>query len=203
MGRQKQQAMDAGVGAVLLGAVSTFGDWLWTHYIPDGAVVPGILHGVVVFLVIGLFLASRAVRSGGLPERARQLVWGLPVAGAVIAAAFYPIYGFLDAVGYGGYRGYLGSLLVTWVAMWGVIAWLHGRARPHSQGAGETASRAALAAVGSGLAFWAISDIWTKAQPGGPNYLWHFACWSFAFLPGFAALLLPIPGSPEPAADVD
>ncbi|MEO1370088.1 MAG: hypothetical protein AAFX50_23140, partial [Acidobacteriota bacterium] len=59
------------------------------------------------------------------------------------------------------------------------------------------------AAVGSGLAFWAISDIWTKAQPGGPNYLWHFACWSFAFFPGFAALLLPLPGSSESSVTVD
>ncbi|MEO1370627.1 MAG: hypothetical protein AAFX50_25875, partial [Acidobacteriota bacterium] len=97
----------------MLGAVSTFGDWLWTHYIPDGAVVPGILHGVVVFLVIGLFLASQAVRAGGLPGRARQLTWGLPVAGAVIAAAFYPLYGLIDALGYSAYYGYLVSLLVT------------------------------------------------------------------------------------------
>ncbi|MEM1177225.1 MAG: hypothetical protein AAGM22_02675 [Acidobacteriota bacterium] len=178
---QRQEIIDALVGAVGLGAVSTFGDWLWTHYIPDGAVVPGILHGVVIFLVIALFLAWRAQRAGGDPARIRQLIWGLPVAGAVIAASFYPLFGVL---------GYLGSLLVTWVAMWWVLAWLNGRARNVDESGLATVTRAVAAAVGSGLAFWAISGIWTEAQPGGPNYAWNFVCWSFAFLPGFAALFL-------------
>jgi hypothetical protein len=47
-----------------------------------------------------------------------------------------------------------------------------------------------LAAVGSGLAFWAISGIWTRHEAGGPRYAYNFACWTLAFLPGFLALLL-------------
>lgn len=181
--KQKNLAMQTAASlaaAVTLGAVSTFGDWLWAHFIPDGAVIPGVVHGVVIFLVIALVLAATA-RADGDSAATRRLVWALPVAGALIAASFYPLFRVL---------GYLGSLLVTWVAMWLVTAWLYGRARGGHEGARRTLLRGLLAAVGSGLAFWAISGIWTEAQAGGPDYPWHFVCWSFAFLPGFAALLL-------------
>ncbi len=48
--------------------------------------------------------------------------------------------------------------------------------------------RGALAAVGSGLAFYLISGIWTRFDPKAIDYLYNFGCW--AFLPGFLALLL-------------
>ena len=191
--------VQATLGASLvLGAVSTFGDWLWTHYIPDGAIIPGIAHGVIIFLVIAFVLAATARREDGADSAAiRRLLWALPVAGAVIAASFYPLYMVLGFLG--PLARYLTSLLITWVAMWLVLAWLYAGASGGHEGTQRTLIRGALAAVGSGLAFWAISGIWTKAQPGGPNYLWHFACWSFAFLPGFAALfLLQKPEASEP-----
>ena len=50
--------------------------------------------------------------------------------------------------------------------------------------------RGVLAALTSGLAFYAISGIWTNPAPGGPNYAYNFLCWTIAFLPGFAALLV-------------
>jgi len=53
--------------------------------------------------------------------------------------------------------------------------------------------------LGSGLAFWAVSGIWTRHDPGGPNYAYNFACWTLAFLPGFLALLLR--DRPGPAID--
>ncbi len=53
----------------------------------------------------------------------------------------------------------------------------------------RTLLRGVSAAIGSGLAFWAISGIWTDPA-ADPSYLWRFACWTFAFLPGFLALLL-------------
>jgi class 3 adenylate cyclase len=46
------------------------------------------------------------------------------------------------------------------------------------------------AALLSGAAFWAISGIWLEREPGGPNYAWNFLCWTFAYFPGFAALLV-------------
>jgi hypothetical protein len=51
----------------------------------------------------------------------------------------------------------------------------------------------------SGAAFYAISDIWTRPSPSGPNYIRHFFSWTIAFLPGFAALFL---GRPSPVERV-
>ncbi|MEM6455888.1 MAG: hypothetical protein AAF772_12400 [Acidobacteriota bacterium] len=167
--------LHAAVSALALGALSTFGDWLWTHYIPDGAIVPGVAHGVIVFLVMACLLAWAG--RAWVPT----LLVGLPIAGAVIAALFYPLYAVL---------GYLGALLVTWIAMWLVTALLQRRARGNRESLRRTLVRGGLAALGSGLAFAAIAGIWTNPSPDGPNYLWHFVCWSFAFAPGFAALLV-------------
>ena len=179
-------------GAVFLGALQAGGDWLWARYIPDGAVAPGVAHGVVVFLAIALLLAAGARRAGGEAGAARRLVLFLPVAGALIAAAFYPLYLLL---------GYLGSLLATWVAMWLVTAWLQRAARGRLEGPARTAARGGLAALGSGLAFWTIAGIWTSPDPEGPDLVRHFFAWSWAFLPGFAALLLGQPRAAGPSHD--
>lgn len=173
------------VGATVLAAISTFGDWLWTHYIPDGAVVPGVIHGAVIFLILAGVLAW----SAGTGRAVRRLVPTFPLVGVVIAAAFYPLAGIF---------GYVGALLITWVAMWLSTAALQRWAREGRESVARTFLRGALAAIASGLAFWAISGIWTKATPGGPNYLWHFVCWGFAFLPGFLALLVGQPGGRGP-----
>lgn len=55
---------------------------------------------------------------------------------------------------------------------------------------GAVLVRSALAAVGSGLGFYAISGIWFPFNPRGWDYAIHFVCWTVAYLPGFAALLL-------------
>ncbi len=164
------------IGCGVLAAVSTFGDWLWTHYIPDGAVVPGVIHGAVIFLVMAIVLGQAA----GSGLALRRLVPTLPAAGIVIAAVFYPL-----AHGI----GYVGALLVTWVMMWLSTAGLQRWARQGAESLVLTLLRGAAAAIGSGLAFWAISEIWTQPDPN-INYLWRFLCWAFAFLPGFLALLL-------------
>lgn len=170
--------LDSLIAAVVLGAVSTFGDWLWANFIPDGAIVPGVLHGVAIFFVLAVVLAYATHRRSAYG----YLLWRLPVAGALIAASFYPLYFVL---------GYLGSLLATWMAMWLVLAWLHQKARGDVESLSRSVLRAGLAAILSGLAFWAISGIWTSAEP--VTYAWRFACWSFAFLPGFLALLFAQP----------
>ncbi|MEM9558012.1 MAG: hypothetical protein AAGC60_27390 [Acidobacteriota bacterium] len=176
----RRQLTSAVTASLVLGLLSTVGDWLWARFIPDGAIVPGIVHGVVVFVALALVLAWAARRDGVDARAARRLFW-LPLAGAGIAASFYGLYRPF---------GYLGALLITWAAMWLAMAWLQRRARGGVEGAGRTAARGLLAAVGSGLAFWAISGIWTQPSPDGPNLLVHGAAWTFAFLPGFVALLL-------------
>ena len=52
--------------------------------------------------------------------------------------------------------------------------------------------RSALAALGSGLGFYAISGIWFPFNPHGWDYAKHFVYWTIAYLPGFAALLMPL-----------
>ncbi|HEY6361694.1 MAG TPA: hypothetical protein VIX63_11350, partial [Vicinamibacterales bacterium] len=54
----------------------------------------------------------------------------------------------------------------------------------------ETATRGAVAAVTSGIAFYFISGIWRPFNPAGWDYAAHFAAWAIAYLPGFAALLM-------------
>lgn len=168
------------LSALALAAVSTFGDWLWTHYIPDGAVIPGVIHGAVIFLVLAAVLAW----SAGTRRAAKLLLPSLPAAGILLAAVFYPLARLV---------GYVAALVLTWMAMWLAMASLQRLARGAVETQGRTVARGVIAAVASGLAFWSISGIWTSPAPGGPNYLWHFASWTFAFLPGFLALLAAQP----------
>ncbi len=176
MDRLPRGLAHAVLGAAALGAVSTLGDWIWARYLRDGSIVAGVVHGAVIFLVLAAILAWAA----GSRRAAVRLLPSLPAAGVLLAAAFYPL---ARAI------GYLGGLIVTWVVMWLVLAALQRWARGGGETPGRTALRGLLAAVGSGLAFWAISGVWTDPSPD-PSYLWRFACWTFAFLPGFLALLL-------------
>lgn len=176
----RSDAFKALVGTLALGLLSTFGDWLWTHYIPDGAVVPGVIHGAVIFFMLAAVLSW----ASGSKRAWKILLPSLPIAGIIVAAAFYPIAMTI---------GYLPALLITWIAMWLATSWLNNLARGKTEFFSRAFLRGTTAALLSGLAFWTISGIWTQASPGGPNYLWHFACWSFAFLPGFLSLLMAQP----------
>ena len=172
-------------GAALLGGFSTLGDWVWARYLTDGAVLPGVVHGALIFLLLAGVLAW----SAHTRRAAARLLPSLPAAGVALAAAFYPLARLL---------GYLGALLAAGLLMWLTTAGLQRWARGGTETASRTLLRAAAAAVGSGLAFWAISGIWTHPAPGGPSYPWHFVCWTFAFVPGLLALLL---GHPDPGGE--
>ena len=160
--------------ALVLGAVSTVGDWIWQSYIPDGAVVPGVAHGALFFLIVAAVLA----RAAGTRLAARRLLPTLPLAGLVIAASFYPIAKRV---------GYLAALLATWTMMWLTLALLQRWARADGESLGTTLSRALLAALASGLAFWAVSGLWTdpSLEAGYPIRLLY---WTFAFLPGHLSM---------------
>ena len=165
-----------------LGVASSFGDWLWTNYLTDGALLPAIVHGVLIFLLLAMALAWAAGSGAVL----RRLVLTLPLAGLLIAALFYPLAGLTN---------YVVALLISWVAMWLSLALLQRQAlKRQPPGVYETIGRASvrglLAAVGSGMAFWMISGIWTEPSSEPVNYVFRAAQWAFAFLPGFLALLL-------------
>lgn len=173
---RRDEIVHALVSATLLGAFSALADWVWSRFIPDGAVLPGVAHGVVIFLLLAAVLSWCA----GTRRAWRRLTLSLPGVGLLIAAAFYPIALVV---------GYLPALLVTWIAMWLCLALLQRWARDSDEGFRRAIVRAGLAAIGSGLAFWMISGIWTDPARADTGLLVRFFLWSFAFLPGFSALL--------------
>lgn len=170
------------LGSLFLAILSTMGDWIWAQWIPAGKMIHGVVHGAVIFAALGLVLALAAggrgaARTGGAVGRA---VLAELVLGVAISASFYPLYRWVG----------LASLFITWMALWlgtaMVARWLDADRRSISQ----ALARGSIAAVLSGLAFWAVSGIWTNPASDGPNLAWHLLCWFVAFLPGFAALLV-------------
>ena len=175
--------VDAVAGSLLLAALSTGGDFIWATWITSSGAVFGFIHGALVFLAIGLFL-------GGVAGRA---VAGA-VAGACIGALAAGLYYVLSpALGFN-------AMVVVWMLVWIALAALYGRlsAQRIDAGArhdvrinvGALVARGIIAAIASGLAFYSISGIWRPFNPQGVDYAIHFAAWTFAYFPGFAALLL-------------
>jgi hypothetical protein len=160
------------VGALLLAALSTFGDFVWARFVSAHRTPLGLIHGTLLLLAMGLYL-------GALRGRPARGALAGALVGLCAAASFYVLAPLL------GYS----AMFVSWMALWLGFAFLDARLRGGVR-ARELFARGLAAAVGSGLAFYAISGIWTKPAPGGPSYPYHFLCWTIAFLPGFGALLL-------------
>jgi hypothetical protein len=165
-------AFPAVVGALLLGALNTFGDFVWARFISSHRAVFGLVHGTLLLMAVGLYLG---------------VLRGRPALGALAGAAL----GLLAAASFYALAPLLGysAMFVSWMALWLGFAFLDARLRDRAAPR-ETLLRGVLAAIGSGIAFWAISGIWLRPAPGGPRYAYNFACWTVAFLPGFLALLL-------------
>jgi hypothetical protein len=115
------------------------------------------------------------------------VITGRSLAGAVVGAA-------IGAVAAGAFyllaplAGFAAMFLVwagTWVALAFLYAWLSGRGLTP-----PVLARGFIAAVASGLAFYLISGIWRPFNPEGWDYAVHFAAWTAAYFPGFAALFL-------------
>jgi len=156
-----------------LAAVSTFGDFVWARWIPEHKAVFGLAHGALLGAAIGLAL--------GL-ARGRALA-GLAGGGAIVLGAALGFYALRSLLGYG-------AMFVLWMALWLAFGLLGGRWLGPHHSMSEALARGAAAAVGSGLAFYLVSGIWSRFDPLTIDYLYHFGCWTFAFLPGFLALLL-------------
>jgi hypothetical protein len=164
--------------SIAIAAVSTVGDFMWATWIERHETVYGVTHGALLFCAIGFVLG---------------LIAGRPLPGAVggvaIGAAAATVYYLLAPV-----AGFAAMFVVwagTWVALAFLYAWLSRRGP-----AGAVWARGLIAAVASGLAFYLISGIWRPFNPQGWDYAVHFAAWTAAFFPGFAALFLARPSSP-------
>ena len=155
--------------ALLLGAVMTLGDFLWSYFDVRHSMYAGVSHGALMCLCIGAVIGARSQRTG------IGVAAGVGI-GALAALTFYAM---ASTLGWG-------AMLPAWMLFWICFALLQHHLRPGTLP--RALGRGAAAAVLSGLAFYAISGIWTRPSPGGPNYLIHFLYWSFAFFPGFLVL---------------
>ena len=155
--------------ALFLGAVMTAGDFIWEAFGVRHTMTAGLAHGALMCLCIGGIIGMKTGR----------LVPGLvagPLIGVLAAGAFYAM---ASTFGWG-------AMLPAWMLFWICFALLQHYLMPETLH--WALVRGLIAAVLSGLAFYAISGIWTRPAPGGPNYFIHFLSWSFAFLPGFLVL---------------
>lgn len=185
--RGQRTLVSALMGALLLAALSTFGDFVWANWRVRHLMLYGIVHGMVLFLAIGLFLGTRA----GAPLLGS--VAGV-LAGAGAAGSFYLLAPLV------GYSAMFVAWMLVWIALGFISLWLTTRAAGRGL-AGRSASvpaggllmqglgRGAIAAVASGAAFYTVSGMWFPFNPAGWDYAVHFASWTVAFLPGFVALL--------------
>jgi hypothetical protein len=160
-------------GALLIGTLNTLGDFVWARFIPSHRIAFGLVHGLVLCLGIGLFL-------GTLRGRPTRGAVGGALIGLGAAGGFYLLAPFI------GYS----AMFVLWMAFWMAFGLMNGRGLGEPRAATSDALvRGVVAAIGSGAAFYAIAGIWQRSPAGAADYAFRFACWTFAFLPGFLALL--------------
>ncbi len=167
--------LHAPAAALLLAALMTLGDFAWATYRIQHRAVYGVVHGAAMCLFIGAVIGARARRplAGALAG---------PFVGIMAAGCFYLLAPIMR----------LGAMLPAWMALWMMFAVLQRQiaAADARESGSSTGLRGLAASVMSGAAFYAISGIWTRHEPGGPNYAVHFASWCIAFLPGFLALFV-------------
>ena len=111
----RKTLMSALAGAVLLAALSTLGDFVWANWRVRHLMLYGVLHGMAIFLAIGLFLGGRT----GAP-----LLGGIAgvIAGAAAAGSFYLLRPVM------GYSAMFVSWVLVWIALGFINPWLTVRA---------------------------------------------------------------------------
>lgn len=164
-----QEVIAAALASIFLGVVATLGDFAWAYFNVRHRPAYGLIHGAAFCLAIG---AAIGVRTGKILPASMAG----PVVGVIAAASFYLL---APALG-------MRAMFPAWMLFWILFALLQRWLR--DEPLGRTLTRGLAAAVLSGLAFYAISGIWTEREPGGPNYVRNLLSWTFAFFPGFAAL---------------
>jgi hypothetical protein len=175
-------------GALLLALLSTAGDFVWANWRVRHLAFYGVIHGVGMFLAAGWFLGWLA---------------GRPVAGAIAgiaagAAGAGSFYALAPLVGYS-------AMFVSWVLIWSALGIIYPMLL-YSRAKGVVIVslppilvRGLVAAFASGAAFYLVSGMWFPFNPStAADYAEHFGRWTFAFLPGFAALLVGVEQAKTP-----
>jgi hypothetical protein len=162
--------LHAFLASLALAAVMTAGDWLWAVLQIRHTIVAGLAHGAVMCLCLGAAIGIRE-------RRAAAGAAAGPLVGVLAAGVFYLLAPALR----------MSAMFPAWMFFWVSFALLQAWLR-RERAYGSAVVVGLVAAVLSGLAFYAISGIWTRHDPGGPHYAWNFGAWTFAFFPGFAVL---------------
>ncbi len=168
------------VGAALIAAVSTLGDFVWAGLHLRHRVVYGLAHGAILFLCMGAYFGSLQ----------RKALVGAIYGAAIGLAAAGSFYVLAPIAGYS-------VMFFVWAFVWIALAVLVTRILPTRtapiapNAPNAPIVRGVLAMIGSGLGFYLISGIWRPFDPEGWDYAVHFLSWTIAYLPGFVALLYP------------
>lgn len=160
-------------GALVIALVSTIGDFIWATWIPRHRPVYGLTHGTLLFMIIGGYLGLLARRAGS------GAIAGAGI-GFLTAGSFYVL---APLAGYS-------VMFFVWFGMWIGLCAFNERLNGRRSVLRSSITRGVIAALTSAVAFYLISGIWFPFNPSGWDYLWHFAGWTIAYLPGFAALLV-------------
>jgi hypothetical protein len=160
------------IASLAIAALSTLGDFIWATWLPEHRAVYGFAHGLLLFCAVGLVFGILAGRPGA----------GAAAGAAIGAGAAGTYYVFSPLFGYS-------TMFVVWFAVWMALALSYARLSGGVTPTRVVLARGAMAAAASGLAFYLISGIWMPFDPQGWDYAVHVAAWTFAYFPGFAALL--------------
>jgi hypothetical protein len=158
------------LSALFVAAVATLADWVWASQLLRHRWMYGIVHGAGLVGAMGLAI--------GLPMRKplTGLVGGLS-AGVMAAASFYLLAPMLR----------YSAMFAAWCLLWILFGYLDGVVL-RKRSTLEALVRGLIAAFASGVAFYAVSGMWTRWSPSTINYADHYWRWAVAFLPGFLAL---------------
>lgn len=158
------------MASLLLAAVMTLGDFAWAAFRIQHRVAFGLIHGAVMCLCVGLAIGIRA-------RKPLAAAIAGPVIGVIAASVFYAL---ARPLGWS-------AMFPAWMLLWILFAVLQQKLETKDR-RGPALIRGIAAALLSGTTFYLISGIWTRDSHEDPNLAAHFAAWSVAFLPGFAAL---------------
>jgi hypothetical protein len=146
--------------AVFAAVVMTLGDFVWASQLLRHQMVYGLLHGAGLCLALGLALGVPAKRP------LTGAIGGL-VVGILAAASFYVLAPVMRHA----------AMFVSWVLLWILLALLD-RMLHRGSSVSSALVRGALASVGSGVAFYAVSGMWDNWNPRAINYVDHFLRWA-------------------------
>jgi hypothetical protein len=159
--------------SLAIAALSTLADFIWATWLPEHRALYGFAHGLLLFCAVGLVFGVLAGRPGA--GAAAGATIGASAAGAYYV--FSPLFGYA-------------TMFAVWFAVWMALGFSYARLSGRTAAPPVVLARGAMAAAASGLAFYLISGIWTPFDPQGWDYAVHFAAWTCAYFPGFAALIL-------------